>query len=159
MSESAFKLLVDTYGTDANLRPVFTDNKYFQFLKRVSSYDLVLHEVFKLRFSNVAYSVELISLSLVHAISLDGYERWIRLNRSPAYEPHFVYRLADTDIKRPFMSIVPDSEIKACNVAKLETDLSLIHFRLQSSKGVKPVFVGGLIPFSETGKEVNFLNL
>ncbi len=156
MSESAFKLLVDAYGTDANLRPVFTDN-HFQFLRRISSFDLKLHDVFKQRYSNVAYSVELLSLSLVHAISMDGLERWIRINRSPKYEPHYVYLLADSGVKKPFMSVVPDVEMTFCNGAKVERDTFNMLNRVAADRGDKPVFQGGNTVFSEKGNEVNFL--
>src|SRR5882757_5663288 len=79
---------------------------HYSYLVRVSSRVLTLGDIFKLRTSNCAYRVYLLTERLVHCLSQDGNERWIKLNRSIKHEPDYVYML---DSVAPDMATVPAS--------------------------------------------------
>jgi hypothetical protein len=126
---------------------------HFQYLERVSSRDLTIGSIFKLRASNCAYRVFLLTERLVHSLSQDGNERWIKLNRSLKHEPDYVYML---DTIEPDAPTVPASYSLEGDAKVYQSHMHEIHKKLALEKD-EPVFKPGFGLFDPNGKEANFM--
>lgn len=126
---------------------------HFQYLERVSSRDLSIGDIFKLRASNCAYRVYLLTERLVHSLSQDGNERWIKLNRSLKHEPDYVYML---DTIEPDASTVPASNGLEGDAKTYQSHVHEIHKKLAAKKD-EQVFKPGFGLFDPNGKEASFM--